>query len=301
MSLRSKLAIAAITIAFIGCSLSEPEPNFPGLSNRGLVPLSSANAYVGSNLFLASEMEKSPALLHFIQSRGGPQALRVIERKMRSPELVLYYPREDSMYIAELNASRSAYNWVVRGPIRIPRHEARSLTPENLELTGEPLFVVFNQFVRYDSRPPIGFTRPIAVVKTPTPKLAEKPLPTKPKVKPKAAVVATKPKASTSTSGPTISRAPVEQPTPYKPLNFDQMAILMSKGFAERDKNGDVMHTVKAETETLEAIATWYSADKSKAGEIAAASGLDPAAPLKVGARVRIPLSIVKNGKRMVP
>lgn len=298
---RSIIAIVASAIFFFGCSFSEPEPNFPGLSNRGLVPLSTANAYVGSNLFLASEMEKSPALLHFIQSRGGPQALRVIERKMRSPELILYYPREDSMYIAELNASRSAYNWVVRGPIRIPRHEAKYLTPENLELSGEPLLVVFNQFARYESRPPIGFTRPVAVIKPPPAKLSEKPLPTKPKVKPKITSTGTKPKSSSTASGPTIARAPIETPTPYKPLNFDQMAILMSKGFAERDKNGDVMHTVKGDSETLEAIAAWYSADKSKAGEIATASGIDPAAPLKTGARIRIPLAIVKNGKRLVP
>jgi len=284
MKIKFLRVLLPLVVILIGCSFSEQNKAvFPGISNRGIMPLSVGNAFVGSNLFIAAEMEKSPALLNFIRSRGAPQAIKVNERLNRAPELILYYLREGSLYVSELITSRTAYNWIVRGPLRMPSYESRVFTPQNFEMTGEPLLAVFDKLVRYDSHPPIGITRPVATVKLP---------PIKPKLE-KHSVT------KKSTGAKAKVHTAKEAPTPYKPLNTDQMAIQMSQGFAERDNNGDVIHTVKRGSESLASIASWYTGDKKKAGAIATASGIEESDTLNVGTRIRIPLDLVKNGKQL--
>ena len=73
----------------------------------------------------------------------------------------------------------------------------------------------------------------------------------------------------------------------------------MAKGFAERADNGDIIHTVKGESETLGLIAKWYAGSAAKATEIANMNGLAEGGTLTPGARIRVPLNLIKQFKAM--
>jgi hypothetical protein len=287
--------IVALSIPLIGCFGEKHPYSFEGISNRGILTLSASNPDLGGNSFLSSEMSKSPALAGFIKSRGAPHAIKVQDHKMRADELLLFYPRESSFYLAELNSTLIHYDWIVRGPFKITSFDSETLSKRNLELSGEPVLMINGAPTRIKANPPLLPTVetqvekpkliiPPTIVAIPTPK----PTPIK--------KVAPKPVASPAKTTPAKVTPAV---TPFKPLNFDQMAILMSQGFAERDTNGDVIHTVQKDGETLDAIAAWYAGNKSKASEIAKASGVEPGTLPSPGTRIRIPLNLVKNTKQM--
>ncbi|MGI6681162.1 MAG: hypothetical protein ACOX3T_06760 [Bdellovibrionota bacterium] len=42
------------------------------------------------------------------------------------------------------------------------------------------------------------------------------------------------------------------------------MAIATSKGYAARDNKGNVLHTIRSYTETLQAISFWYTGSENK-------------------------------------
>ena len=282
--------VVALSIPLVGC-FSEKHPySFEGISNRGILSLSASNPDLGGNSFLSSQMEQSPALAGFIQSRGAPHAIKVQDHKMRADELLLFYPREGSFYHAELNSTLIHYDWIVRGPFKTSSFDTEALSKRQLELSAEPVLMINGAPTRIKANPPLmpvvekpKLVIPPTVVNLPTPK----PTPIK-KVAPKPT--------------PQVKTTPVKAtpaPTPFKPLNFDQMAILMSQGFAERDTNGDVIHTVQNDGETLEKIAAWYAGNKNKASEIAKASGVEAGTTPTIGTRLRIPLNLVKNTKQM--
>jgi len=289
ITLRRLVSSLIFAFALLGCSFSEPKLGFPGLSNRGVIPLSTTNAYVGSNSFLGLEMEKSPNLFHFIENRGAPHAVRIMERKNRSPELILFYPNEASLYIGELNDSRSNYNWIIRGPQKISRSDSHLVSSDNLDLVGSPVVSVFNKIERFASRTPRTIVKTVPVVNLPT----VKPTPSN---KAKPIIKSPKPGANKKPSSIITKK---EAPTEFKPLNTDQMAILMSQGFAERDRNGDVMHTVQSDSEKIDDIAKWYTLDAKNSQAILKATGMEGAQALIKGFRVRIPLALVKNAKQM--
>ena len=164
----AKVILLASLFFIQGCSYLQPEePLFQGISNRGMIPVSPTNAYVGSNLFLSQQMENSPELYHFIESRGAPHAIRVNERPNRNPELIMYYPREDALYIAELSASRSMYNWIARGPHKIPRYESATLSQPSFDVKGEPLLALFDREIRFPPKYPQTSLKTVAIPKLP--------------------------------------------------------------------------------------------------------------------------------------
>jgi len=85
----------------------------------------------------------------------------------------------------------------------------------------------------------------------------------------------------------------------FIPLNTDQQAIAMSKGFAERADNGDIIHTVRYLDESLVAISKWYTGKNDNIEKIQKANNLEPSQSLKPGDRIRIPLNIASNLRRM--
>ncbi len=281
----AKVILLASLFFIQGCSYLQPEePLFQGISNRGMIPVSPTNAYVGSNLFLSQQMENSPELYHFIESRGAPHAIRVNERPNRNPELIMYYPREDALYIAELSASRSMYNWIARGPHKIPRYESATLSQPSFDVKGEPLLALFDREIRFPPKYPQTSLKTVAI-----PKLPE----IKPPPKPARHITRAKP-APKKSEPPKAPTQPV-----YKPLNMDQMAIQMSQGFAERDKNGDLIHTVKSDAEKIEDIAKWYTGDVKNGDTLLKATGLEGIKTLTKGLRIRVPFAHVKNTKQM--
>jgi hypothetical protein len=281
--------ILPLCLVLLGCFSDKQPRQFEGISNQGILALSSFNSTLGPNEFFSAEMKRSEALRYFVKGRGAPHAIKVQDHKMRPTEMVLYYPREKSFYTAELDSTLIHYDWIVRGPYKTRLFDEDALARTSLDLKSEPLLVIDGQTKRVRPKPPPSFLpeKPKvtpAVITLPTPK----PTPAKPAVKKRPVVK------------PQPTPAKVEAtPAPFKPLNFDQMAILMSQGFAERDTNGDVIHTVTKEGETISALAGWYAGDKKKANEVAKASNMSASEKLKVGDRVRIPYAIVKNTKQM--
>jgi hypothetical protein len=85
----------------------------------------------------------------------------------------------------------------------------------------------------------------------------------------------------------------------FKPLTTDQQALLVARGFARRDTNGDVLHSVKGETQSLDKIVRWYTGSPAALGEVAKLNSLPDEGNLPAGTEVRIPVKLVKEGKAL--
>jgi hypothetical protein len=253
---------------------------------------------LGANDFLSKEMAKSAALKGFITSRGAPHALKVQEHKVRPTDITMYYPRENSFYVAELNSTLLNYDWIVRGPFKVSDYENQSLKNAQLELDGEPMLRINGIQTKIKAnaptiKAPATTVSPALVI--PPHLVNQKPPPAKPQI---ATTPIKKVVPQTPKSTPTAKKIE-PSPTPFKPLNYDQMAILMSQGFAERDANGDIIHTVNTDSETLEKITTWYTGSKGNTDSVAKATGIESTKTLALGERIRIPYKLVKNTKQM--
>lgn len=248
---------------------------FESLLNKGMLPLSPDNGYVGSNLFLSQEFSKSTHLFNFLKARGAPLAIQLNASRFGSPELSMYYPMDKEYYIADLVKDDLTYQWITRGPFRIERKDYREISRSTSDL-GEPLFVYRGQPFQFKKKPE----------PTPTPTIAPSPTATP---KPKKKKIAT-------SSTPVIT-GPAATPTPdvWKPLNADQQALLMSQGFAERAQNGDVIHTITSDGQTIEKISEWYTGNASNASAIRQANALSADGAPKIGTRIQIPLSMIKQ------
>lgn len=274
-------------VAISGCSSNLETART--LSNQGVLGLSDQNAYLGSNLFLAREAEKSQFLFNFLKARGGPTAIKVVEDNFQAPQIYMYYLREKELYIAELDDQRGGSSigyrqWIVRGPFGLPRKDYREVS--QLQLSGEPVFMIFGKPYRFGKQPERAEQFDLQVVVPPPPPPTPKPKPAK--------------KQTTEVS----NKVPAT-PTPpaiFTPLNFDQQALMMSQGFAERSRNGDVIHTVRSSSESIADIARWYTGDALKSSAILQANPtITTPESMSVGTRVTIPAPLVKQFKQMPP
>lgn len=273
-----KRSIFALILALlIGCSTTNFD-SFSSLSNQGILPLSTSNAYIGSNLFLASEFSKSSHFFNFLQSRGAPVAIQLEEKRFGEPNLILYYPMQKEAYQGSLVRNETSYQWIIRGPFRIDRKDYRELARLSASSLGEPAFIYRGQHFRF--RPT---AEELAAKFTPTP--LPTPIPTPVKRKPTKIITRLE------------DRVP-PTPEPWKPLNSDQQAIMMAQGFAERAPNGDVVHTIKGE-ESFEKISEWYTGTAANAATIAKANGFVEGARPAAGSRVQIPAGMVKQFKAL--
>jgi hypothetical protein len=285
LNLLTSAVILLILISTLGCS--NTQDSYGSLRNQGVLPLSQDNAYLGSNLFLAQEFEKSTHLFNFLKGRGAPNAIELKESGFGKAQLKLFYPQQKEFYIADLISSETTYQWIVRGPFRIERHLYRDLAGLFDQGVSEPQFTFNGKPFRF---------KPTAEEILLAAKLAVTPMPrvtSKPKIKSGKTSITTKLADAALTPLPTLA------PTPFKPLTYDQQAIAMAQGFAERAANGDVVHTVKVETETIEQIAQWYTGSATNASSILQSNGITAGTGLKTGIRIQIPLALVKQFKRM--
>lgn len=283
------LGACALPLILWGCV--EKQSVAPALANRGLVPLSGDNPFVGSNVFIADEARRSPVLFRFLESRGAPQAIRVDETEGGNPLMTMIYSREREQYLAErLPVARDAVEvtWVIRGPysfddIRLSR-EVQRLS------TAEPVFSFDGKVVRFRSheRAVPGINKPV-----PLPRI----IPTStPRPRPKAKV---EPTPEAATPVPATPFGPVPTPTPNpdgdplvgRPVTADLLAIIRAQGFAERNASGDLIHTVRGDRDTsLAAIAAWYTGSEQNATSLAATNSMtDVTAPLTIGQRILVP------------
>lgn len=254
--------------------------DYPTLVNQGILPLSTTNPYVGANLFLARELEQSANLYNFFKGRGAPTAIELTQGTVSAPHIIMYYPREREVYAADLLASRQRYEWIIRGPYQIERVDFRQLMSIEASMNAEPEFLIYGKPYRF------RFHHEKKREKTFKPTLPPTPYPT-PKPKPRK-IIKKAPKKEKKTEVEDVD---------FSKLNFDQRAILLSQGFAERASNGDIIHTVKGEHETIEALARWYTKDAGAAKQIASINSKQPAEALLTGTRIRIPKAMLKRFK----
>lgn len=276
------IGLIATALLFYGCSYNRPMPQ--GLVNEGILPLSARNPYVGANYFISREMDRSKFLRNFIQSNGAPSAIELTGDGIDPTKLYMFYPRTEELYIATSDDTAPSYQWVIRGPYRIERHSYRRVRQIQSELYGEPVLLSYGREKRFNAyipKPPdkTSFTPEIPPTPVPTPKPKRKPV--KKKAEPKDEFNIMK------------------LPDTFKPLNTDQQALRIAQGYAERSSNGDLIHTVKFDGETIQKIAKWYTQSVDKSGQIAKLNGIPAEGPLDKGLRVTIPLAMLKQLKAM--
>lgn len=276
--LRAILALALIALV-VACG--SRSAHFTPLLNQGLIPVSSDNPYVGSNLFLGKEMETSTYLYNFLRQRGAPQAVELLGGSESSSEARLYYSGRREYYIGTptIDSKTKAREWVIRGPYAVERENFRQVSL--LPATDRAVFEIFGRKEVFGQEAIAIERRYIAPAFVPTPTPHPTPRP-QPKKRP---------------SGDTANAAAT--PTPSAPLNFDQRALMEAKELAERAPNGDVVHTVKSPTETLTSISNWYSGSAANTTKISEKNNMPEDAKLSPGTKVFVPAEIVTNPKTM--
>ena len=279
--LRKLIPIVLLTLP-AACGYNRDQ--YLGLEDKGILPLSSNDAFLGSNLFLAKEMEADAYLYNFFRMRGVPAAIEIDEDSSGERRMLMYYGQENSVYIAHPNFQDGVRRWVIRGPYQMEWKDAREL--KHLSRTGrqDALFFIGGSYKRL---PEPRAETPRQVVRIVTPPT---PVPTPRPRRPVKRVTA-KPTEAPTPTGP--------DPKEFHKLNSDQRAILIAQGYAPRADNGDIVHIVKYENETLGRISRWYTKAENNKQEIASFNGLGPDDALAQGTQVRVPLKLVTQDKAM--
>lgn len=320
-----KKFIAIITLLLL-TSCHYKISNYPSLVNQGILPISKQQAYIGTNLFLSNEMQESPYLYNFLKSQGAPDAIEIVSKSFNNDRFYLYYYNAKEVYIADPRVSHGKREWIIKGP-KIPNWRDLKLIRNVIDLSKDETPLVVNgrqeyfkskssslqtsasltevknvdkKIIDLSKLPKSAPTRKIVKKKyTPVRQKVKKVVAKEPvvteqseNIEPKDTLIATAPKEDFLTS--------LEDLKTYKPINSDKMAIAISKGYANRDEQGNVIHTVKSYTETLQAISYWYTGNEINAVEIEKFNNLSDASNLKIGQRIIIPFSMLKNVKQMV-
>ena len=167
------------------------QPDFESLSSAGILPCSSKNPYLGSNLLIAREIEDSTFLYHFLKQRGGPKAIKVTNNGY---QITLYYPQDHEYYRTTFND----LEWVIEGPFSIPRSEYKEVMGYQTKDPGEVVLHLWGRNVQFTT-PHRKVPHHLMEFQFPTPTPRPRP---KPRIK-----------------------VPTAVPTPSGPLTLDQEAL----------------------------------------------------------------------------
>ena len=277
LRLRGLLVIA---LALTACSSQE----YLGLQDRGMLPLSGTDAFLGSNVFLAQEMQRDSYLYNFVRGRGGPNAIEIDDTGSKT-RMMMYYTKERAMYIAEPFKEDGSQRWIIRGPYQIAWKDVKRLRDLSRGYQPSAIFFIAGRYQRFPEEAATPPQRLVQVYVPATPK----PTPVRRK-KPPAPVITAEAQKETGTQQ--------LDPKEYQKMNLDQRALLIAQGYAPRDANGDILHVVKG-SESLGQIAKWYTNAEKNVDQIASANGLAAGASLQPGAKIRIPLALIQNMKAM--
>lgn len=306
----SRLATIISTAAFAGSILvisafiggcSSGSSSYSSLKNQGILPVSPTNSYLGTNLFLGEEAEKSKILFQFLKSRGAPGAIEIVGQNFGPSRLLLYYPRQQQVYRAELSTAHKGYDWIIRGPYSIDRNDFRKLANLDRARYEDAPIIVNGKAERFGPLP-------VVVATSAPPKVDRAELERREAEARRIAAnkkrlelakkKAREQKAAAAEPKPTVAGVPQRQEPVLPssgPLNSDQQALRLSRGLTELSPEGDLIHRVNAEGETLEAIAKWYTGDEAQAKTIAEHNSLSAGAAVPKGARIKIPKALAKT------
>lgn len=280
-------------ILLSGCVKTADVPE--GLENHGILPLSDENPFLGTNVFLSAEMERSPYLYNFLKRRGSPAAIE-IARKLRTsnPVVHLYYPQEGEFYSAEASVHPDYRQWIVRGPYRLHWKDLRATRNILNGLKREPVFFVYGKEMRFGEQSAL----PIRVLQPSVPRVTKKVV--------KAAVQKAPVSVKKNEPVKQVAKAKASSdyvndydPAEFRPLNTDQQAILMARGYAERAIDGDIIHTSKSETLGWEALAEWYTGNVENADAILHHNPDLAILDLVPGTRIKIPKKMIREYRVM--
>ncbi len=283
--------VALFLFLLTGCSLSSGGNSgiLNSLRNRGAVPLSTQNPYIAGNLLLSTEMDKSPELRGFIQSRGAPRAIEVA-KKFASPTLLrLYYTETQEYYVAE----QSGKDWLIHGPKKIP-DSGMKLLFSIIELTkNAPLLKIPNEV-----------TAPPNSIEKNAPAITEEPDIRQPDI-------AMDIKDRTTSDNTTWQPATIKEPPHLNSLPQSETVsqdplipvVLRLKDTvtenAEISPKGDLVHYVTYPGESLTMISRWYTLEARNVGRIARINNIQNPSNLEIGDSIVIPGYLVKNKARL--
>lgn len=256
------------------------------LHNKGILPLSDSDPFLGPNIFLSKEMEQSSYLHSFMKSHGAPTAIELIKDSVRPARMIMFYARSKEVYAAAPVDESPVKQWVIRGPYQINWRDNREVQRAQAALKDEPVFFIWGRRYRFPAAQHAQFAKVMP------PPLPPPPPPPAPRPKPRRAA----PASPVKTAAEPVSTF---NPAEFKPLNLDQQALMMAKGFAERADNGDLIHTVAAEGTSLASVAKWYTGSDKNASELAKINNLPEDQPLPKDSRIRVPLRLIKQFKVM--
>ncbi len=281
---RRRLATLLLAAALGLAACASRNPEFDALHDQGIIPVSRTNPYVGSNLYLAKEMEGSSYLYNFLKERGVPQAIEISGSSEADAELRLYYSAKNQVFYATpvKGEGQDVREWSVRGPYNLEREAYRAVSQLPAGTSAE--------FELWGRRETIGNTEAVASQRVILPAFVPTPSP-RPRPRPSAAK-----RPLGAGEGPAITGMTTAN---QGGMTLDQLAIIEAKENVERGPNGDAIHTVRTETETIASISNWYAGSGDQAKKIAEKNNLPLDAKLKPGTRIFIQSELVTNSRVM--
>lgn len=285
------IALFIFVLFLSSCSVSKS--SLINSHKKYIQPVSSNNPYNSSNLLISNMMKDSDDFQNFIKFSGAPKAILITKKVFNSPrEIALYYPNNQYYVANKTHITTKDFKWEVVGPFETDWRISRNIPKEN---TAVVLNVNGNNYkfnktvndVNYENK-----RRLLLPVIPPEPKIIIKEVEVPVQITETEQIVMKKKK-----SDDPLDQFMIEEGTP---INTDLQALLQSKGYASRDNNRDILHTVKSEKEKFIAIVNWYtkSTDNTPAVQIANPE-IEDIHNMSVKTKIRIPYKLIKEFKRM--
>jgi hypothetical protein len=297
-----------VITGLVGCSR---QPAFHSIYHQGPLTLSTSNPYLGTNLFLAQEVEKSVFLKNFLSHRGSPSAIEIVRNPWGDTQILLYYPQVQEVYAANLTQREDKidpfYEWIIQGPLPMRRADYRELRDlHHKERFQEPVLLVDGQQTRFLAQRGMKVKKEILSpsIKVTKNVIVKRVTPVKTEIKAKDGASEKKSQGENSVNavdGGNFAEPVIPTGKSFRPLNSDEQAIAISKGFARRAANGDIIHMVGSEPEDLAAIVTWYTGAKGNVVQIARRNNIPPDTSVPAKTEVVVPLELVKEFKSYRP
>lgn len=270
------LAAAGVLILNAGCatSVSGPDALAKRLSERGPVALSAENPYLAANLLVAREMESSPELKGFVETRGAPSVIEVDRTWGGDLTLYFYYPQDRQQFVLEdLDGM-----WLIRGPFKLTGATETLVSKVAGGYAGDPKLLESASATDFHETPPEA---------------------DQPAIAPDEQAVLDRLAAY---SQPTPLASPKSNTVPKDTLAAAEIARVVkatASGSAELAPGGDLVHYVSYKGETLSIIARWYTFDRANAGRIARINKLLNPNLLEIGDVIVVPAYLLRNTKRL--
>jgi hypothetical protein len=267
------------------------------------VPLSPQNPFLAANLLLARESERSTELAGFIRYRGAPPALELLQENFGNLTMQFYYPKKNESYALE----NVMGTWVIRGPLPIETEKLRDVMFATRDIEGEPLLLP----PREPEPRSDGPTEAVAVASERLPSASELDPPRR-EITPGEQIPLGSQGFRSSTANPPRPRlsdnareGDSNTSLPGRETSAEQERIIQtiiaatSRQLAEASPEGDIVHYVTFEGESLSLIARWYTYERTNVDRLARINNLTSPDRLQVGDTIIIPKYLAKNKVRL--